>query len=330
MKKDIRKRRQERIRELMMGQAPEHAEERWKGTKYSYQSDRSIEMPKPADDPWNSEPRIHVEPLGERGFQVSGLDGVGMEAWPSDETGKFERSQLDDPEQAWKTSRASWEERYGWSDKPDKPGKPVAPRWLRTLKWQLAGALILGIAAVASVQLTTPWQAKANAFLSASLTENMNLEPIAVWYRETFGGSPAFIPIWGSHAQDTKEVQAASKLTPPIAGQVVQSFAVNMNGIELAPTGADRLVRSAATGRVIKVGLDDKEHMTVTIQHADGYYTVYGHLASTEVSKDDWVEAGTELGTLYEDSTTDQEKTLYFAVMKNGQYVDPVDVMDLD
>lgn len=308
MKEDIRRRRQERIRQLSMGQAPTK-QSSWKQEEDS--------------DPWSAEDRVDKE------LEQIEEPNLEEQAWLTslnrlDDTEMDHAQNPQDPEQAWKQSRVSWEERYGWSENPDEPKKN---RWLRTLKLQFAGALLLGVIAVASVQLSTPWQSQAKAFLTASLTENINLEPIAVWYRATFGGSPAFIPIWESNTPETKQVHAASKLSPPLAGTVVQSFAVSMSGIELAPSGSDTIVRSAATGRVVKVDLDKDEHMTVTVQHADGYSTIYGHLATCEVKPDDWVEAGDELGLLSE--TADPDRTLYFAVTKNGQYVDPVDVMDL-
>ncbi|MNR41898.1 Stage IV sporulation protein FA [compost metagenome] len=69
--------------------------------------------------------------------------------------------------------------------------------------------------------------------------------------------------------------------------------------------------------------------LPVQIQHAGGYYSIYGHLSSTNVQQGDWVEGGEGIGSL-KTSDAGNPKALYFALKKDGQYIDPSDVVPFD
>lgn len=79
-------------------------------------------------------------------------------------------------------------------------------------------------------------------------------------------------------------------------GDIVQSFAVNLKGVEIAPkngTGLPLDVKSVETGRVIDISGSAESGITVTIQHTGKLVVSYGHLAKTRLQKTTGSKAGT-------------------------------------
>ncbi|MNW14106.1 Stage IV sporulation protein FA [compost metagenome] len=69
--------------------------------------------------------------------------------------------------------------------------------------------------------------------------------------------------------------------------------------------------------------------LTVQVRHAGGYYSIYGHLSITNVQEGDWVEGGEVIGGL-KSSEAVNPKALYFAMKKDGHYIDPSDMVSFD
>ncbi|MNC72583.1 Stage IV sporulation protein FA [compost metagenome] len=88
-------------------------------------------------------------------------------------------------------------------------------------------------------------------------------------------------------------------------------------------------VKSTGTGRVISVTRDAITGMTVAIQHAGGYESLYGHLEEPFVEKGDWVESGDVIGVLPSKSSPPYT-TLYFALKNNDRYIDPAELISFD
>ncbi|MNW08820.1 Stage IV sporulation protein FA [compost metagenome] len=88
-------------------------------------------------------------------------------------------------------------------------------------------------------------------------------------------------------------------------------------------------VKSTKTGRVVSVSRDALTGMTVVIQHAGGYESLYGHLDEPFVEKGDWVESGDVIGLLPSKSSPPYA-TLYFALKINDRYIDPAELISFD
>ncbi|MCG7410209.1 M23 family metallopeptidase [Paenibacillus sp. ACRRX] len=299
MKADIRKRRQERIRQLTLGDV-----ERAEGVR-----DRSQAAP------LTIKQKQSVEPLPSAHRPM--MDG--MPNIPGDD--------IEDPEEAWRASRQQWGERYGWYE---STAPPVRGRFVRSVRLQLAGAVLLCVCVAAILRISTPWTDSASVWVKSALTQDMNMAPIAAWYEATFGGSPAFIPIWNNQAEQAQEMQSRHQLGRPLEGTVVQPFALNLKGIELASKTSDTSVHAAATGKVMDITRDPEAGTTVLVQHTDGYSSIYGQLETSHVNVDDWLESGEVIGSIEKSTSLDRPATLFFAIKKNGQYVDPADVIDID
>jgi murein DD-endopeptidase MepM/ murein hydrolase activator NlpD len=87
----------------------------------------------------------------------------------------------------------------------------------------------------------------------------------------------------------------------PVEGQVLSAYGPKgggqrNDGVNIA-AAAGTAVRAAAAGKVVYSGGDVPGFgVTVLIQHEDGWVTVYGHLAKTEVRMQQQVQAGQQIG----------------------------------
>lgn len=307
MKEDIRRRRQARIREITaMNDQPSV---RGAGNLRASSKNDDIHVDTRQD-------RVAGDPPEPAETQITNIPLVMPDR---------------DPELVWHASRRNWENQYGWNETGENSSKKP---FLHTLRLQTIGAVLLFAIASLLIQFPTPWTKQAQQWVTVSLQYNMDLGAIAAWYEETFGGSPAFIPIWDQSDDKAQAVQAGHHFLKPIEGELLQPYTPSNNGIEFIPEtkDADALVYSTAMGKVIDVMRDAEHGITVTIQHSDGYTSIYGKLTASKVSVNDWVEAGEWIGEISspQPSAIGDASTLYFAVQLNGSYVNPLEVISLD
>jgi septal ring factor EnvC (AmiA/AmiB activator) len=116
----------------------------------------------------------------------------------------------------------------------------------------------------------------------------------------------------------------------PASGEVVRSFGVEVDPLYGTLTTSDGVsITTSPSAGVVAVGpgvvLYAREFLSmgrlVVIDHRDGYYSVYGHMGSVEVSVGDEVVAGTPLGT--SGTIEGGLSGCYFEIRRGGQPVDP-------
>jgi septal ring factor EnvC (AmiA/AmiB activator) len=123
----------------------------------------------------------------------------------------------------------------------------------------------------------------------------------------------------------------AGTMSWPVPGRVAARFGrhassrfgtmVNRNGIEIgAESGA--AVKAVVKGTVAYADAFAGFGRVVILDHGGKFYTLYGHLASVDVSKGATVEAGDELGTV--GMAPAGTASLYFEVRIDGRPADPV------
>ena len=74
-------------------------------------------------------------------------------------------------------------------------------------------------------------------------------------------------------------------------------------------------------------GLRDDTGYTVTVKHSGGYRSTYGFLEPEDWQTGDWVKAGEVLGIA---EKAGEVSRLYFALMKDQQFIDPTEVIAFD
>ncbi|USB34256.1 M23 family metallopeptidase [Paenibacillus sp. YPG26] len=246
-----------------------------------------------------------------------------------------------DPERVWKQNSARWaydiETNSRDSRDPKDSGRGNPPGTVSFWKMLFLRALISSMifGALWGIYRYEPeWSLPIRQFVDKTFTEEIDFGAAQVWYNEHFGGAPSFIPIFGQNKDKGQKVQSQQIFFSPMEGTVILPFALNLEGIEVLPPAAklksgESQVSSVETGRVTEVTQDVNTGLTVHIQHPGGYYSIYGHLSSANVQQGDWVEGGEAVGSL-RSPEAGTPKALYFALKKDGQYIDPSDVVPFD
>jgi septal ring factor EnvC (AmiA/AmiB activator) len=123
----------------------------------------------------------------------------------------------------------------------------------------------------------------------------------------------------------------AGTMSWPVLGRIEARFGrqpssrfgtmVNRNGIDIG-TEAGEAVKAVQAGTVAYADAFAGFGRVVIVDHGGRFYTLYGHLASVDVSKGAAVQAGDELGTVGMAPTG--QPSLYFEVRIDGRPADPV------
>jgi stage IV sporulation protein FA len=249
-----------------------------------------------------------------------------------------------DPEKWWKEhERRQRSEKPAWSGigqvTPVRPAPPRVPinnktngsSFARSFAVRIAAAAVIYGAAWGWFHSGLPGSLEAKAWTVHTVTTDMDFRAAEVWYERTFGGSPAFLPIFRSSGE-TRAVSGQWKreqAVVPVEGRVVQSFAQDGSGVRIAARGGS-VVKAVYAGRIMQVATEQGGTSTVLVQHAGRIVTVYGNLESPAVKPGDWVEAGQQLGKIPAPRNDGGESLLKFAVKQNGKTVDPAEVVPFD
>ena len=128
----------------------------------------------------------------------------------------------------------------------------------------------------------------------------------------------------------------------PVEGEVLNEFSngelvkskttgawQTHNGIDISASLGD-VVLSAGSGTVAAVDNDPLWGITVTIDHGNGIITRYSNLnegVTVQVGQE--VGSGEEIGAVGEtaDIETSEESHLHFEMVKNGSYVNPLEII---
>lgn len=137
---------------------------------------------------------------------------------------------------------------------------------------------------------------------------------------------------------ETEEKNVELSFEKPVEGDIVRDFAVDSliysdtlqewtthTGIDIK---ADKttVVKAAEAGTVKNIKNDPRYGLTVIIEHANGFQTVYSNLLTSEfVVEGEKVEKGQSLGTVGNTAAFEiaDEPHLHFEILKDSVQVDP-------
>ena len=137
-----------------------------------------------------------------------------------------------------------------------------------------------------------------------------------------------------SNATENKQIEFAW----PVKGEILKAFSVDSllysstlqewtvhNGIDIK---ADKtsVVGAAADGVVKSIKNDPRYGLTVILEHANGYKSVYSNLLTAEfVIEGEKIHQGQTIGTVGNTANFEvtDEPHLHFEMLKDGEYVDP-------
>jgi len=211
-----------------------------------------------------------------------------------------------------------------WRD--PEPSSPLPPQ--TRLKWQVAGSLLLVGGAYLLFQtnhaLPASWKAGAQEVLS----RDFNFAGAAAWYQERFGRLPSILPAFSPRQAVPVQGQAEHKVWRiPADWRVVQPFDPAHPRMVVA-VAADSPVLAGETGWVAYVGDKPDFGLTVVVRLSGGREIWYGHLASTTLAANDWIQKGDAVGEARKGSHG--EPLLYLAMREREQFINPLDVIKLE
>lgn len=223
------------------------------------------------------------------------------------------------------------EERYGFNKLPSyetKVGEGEHPLFRKELfLFKLLAAACLFLLAAILFKNETETLDPARNFVKASMEKDFQFAAVSGWYEEQFGKPLAFLPF----SDGTKESQSASDNTDyalPASAKILEEFDDNGQRITIE-TGKDAAVEAMSEGFVRFAGKKDGFGNTVIIQHGDKSESWYGNLADINVNLYQYIEKGTSIGKAG-DTEDDAKGSFYFAIKKDDDFIDPIQVIPFE
>lgn len=136
----------------------------------------------------------------------------------------------------------------------------------------------------------------------------------------------------------TNESKVVEQFIKPVDGEIKEVFSMDSltysntlqewithRGIDIK---ADKttVVKASADGTVKAIKEDPRYGLSITIEHKDGFQTVYSSLLSSEFVKEgDSVKQGQSIGTVGNSAVFESldGSHLHFEILKDGEYVNP-------
>lgn len=158
-----------------------------------------------------------------------------------------------------------------------------------------------------------------------AVTEDFPFAQVYLWYIDTFGIPLSFSG--GVMQPESRKSDDNTSLALPVSGQVSSSLTSQRPGI-LISTKEESKVKAFMDGVVIFAGKDrHTNNKMVIIQHEDSSKTIYGNLSSIDAYLYQFVQQNSIIGTVDPLTTADD---FYFAIEKNRQYLDPLQVINIE
>ncbi|MCX7571413.1 M23 family metallopeptidase [Tumebacillus sp. DT12] len=187
---------------------------------------------------------------------------------------------------------------------------------------QVLGAVALTGVLYFSFQSEQPVAQKVQAFVTSTMTSDSNFAALPEWWRDNVADRVA-VPTMGTGGSS---VEAPEPFVLPVQGTVKVPYdGKEQQGITFQ-TAAGANVKASRAGVIEKVEQVGAEDFTVTINHGTSGRTMYSHLKTVSVKAEDWVQSNEVIGVL---KAKDDKSDLFFAFQRDGQYVDPDEILEL-
>lgn len=217
----------------------------------------------------------------------------------------------------WREEGAPWN-RPGWSTEEPK-------KYSGRLLYQTFAAFLLLSFTYLVFQSNSDMSRRTQSWISEALHRDFNFAGVAEWYRTYAGKSGDFLPAF-SGVTDNQSTHTASSWYAPVNGKMVQPFAKDGRGVVIQSANSAPVV-AASDGWVVFAGSKPGLGKTVVIRHTDGRETWYGWLETIRVRSKDWVTGKQLLGEI---GGSSGRPLLYFALRRNGTFVNPAEVIPLE
>jgi hypothetical protein len=126
--------------------------------------------------------------------------------------------------------------------------------------------------------------------------------------------------------ENTREANpVAAMFSIPMHGTITRSFDApdSSYDITIMSIDSDRSVMAIESGTVVGVTQGSSGHISIIIQHANGYVSIYKQLGEALVRKGQIVQSGAVIGSQATEPDSDKSIDLGFELWRNGTAVDP-------
>jgi LysM repeat protein len=140
--------------------------------------------------------------------------------------------------------------------------------------------------------------------------------------------TPILIPGFRrDHEHGVEPGGTAEHLAWPLHGAITGAFGPRGKhshhaGIDIDGEGGDP-IRAAASGTVVKAGMDGRYGRRVVLDHGDGLFTLYAHASKLLVQEGDEVRVGQEIAEVGHSGNA-HGTHLHFEVRRDGRAVNPL------
>ncbi|MCP3025541.1 M23 family metallopeptidase [Halobacillus sp. A5] len=185
------------------------------------------------------------------------------------------------------------------------------------IRVQAIASILLFLTVLASEQTSAGIAEKPREWMSNQLQEEFPFAKVTAWYNDRLGGPLQLV--------DQKESPTLEESALPVNGVVTQPFENHGRGVIMSTEQGEE-VKAVKSGTVIFAGNDKETDKTIIIQHEDGSNTTYGFLSTIDVHLYEHIPSYDTIGTLNEKESNE----FFFAVEKDKQYLDPIEVIKVD
>ncbi|MBP1996793.1 M23 family metallopeptidase [Paenibacillus eucommiae] len=235
---------------------------------------------------------------------------------------------MEDPEFAWR-QKYKYDRTLNGRPADNGGSSWLSPPSLMSIWTKLFISAVIFALIWGMFHIQQPWADRGRQLVVAALTQSMDFNAVSTWYEKYLDGSPSFIPSFRDRGDNASIKVSTENRTYfiPAQGKISSLFDAEHAGLRLQTRPEDP-VYALDTGQVIFSGIKEDTGLTVIIRHPGGIQSLYGGLGEKRVEVNDWIKGGEPIGKVLpgEDSTG----SLWFAVSKDGHFINPTDVISFD
>lgn len=191
---------------------------------------------------------------------------------------------------------------------------------------QVLGAIALIAVLYFSFQSEQPVAQKVQVFVTSSMTSDSNFAALPAWWKDNVAERVAVATLGQGQSGSGTSGENPEAFVLPVQGTIKVPYdGKEQQGITFETT-AGANVKASRPGVIEKVEQVGAEDFTVTINHGTAGRTIYSHLKTVGVKAEAWVQSNEVIGVL---KAKDNKSDLFFAFQRDGQYVDPDEILEL-
>ncbi|MEK4668572.1 M23 family metallopeptidase [Niallia sp. FSL R7-0271] len=214
---------------------------------------------------------------------------------------------------------------YFENDKKEDDFHPLFRKDLFLLK--ILGAAVLFLIVAIVVRNQSPSFQKAETSIRQAMNQEFNFAFVSNWYEDQFGKPLAFLP--STAEDDSTGEEQLQQYALSASGKILEDFADTGQRVAIE-TGIDTSVQALNEGTVTFIGEKEGFGNTVVIQHSDKSESWYGNLEEVDVNIYQSVKKGSKVGLASGYGTNETLGLFYFAIKKDNDFIDPIQVIEFE